>query len=263
VGRSLRGGEELRHQLGVGVHRAADVHHEDDARVGAPRGAGHDLELACVLRRSVDRLLEIELALGALAREGPQLAKGELDLPHVEDDVAAVALVGARVGRLDRASSSGMFAHAQAARVYPLPSERRSASRSDPSVSAVVPLFLLAQALLEKALQLGEIEGLEQRALFVGELGALGGILQPCQELVGDCLGVGVDAAKVGGERYVERVEVCLAVDEDRACEEVEAVERAVVEAHRHGARQGHRLLRADRHLVLAKLVEKLDEHGI
>ncbi len=43
--------------------------------------------------------VDVELAVAALAREGAQLAQRDLDLAHVEHQVAAVGPVPARVGR--------------------------------------------------------------------------------------------------------------------------------------------------------------------
>ncbi len=63
-------------------------------------------------------------------------------------------------------------------------------------------------------------------------------------------------------EGLVERVEVGLGVDAERARHVVEAVERAVVQAHREGPREGHGLLQADFDLALAELEEERDEHG-
>ena len=106
MGRALRSREELRHELGVGIHRAPDIHHQNDPRVRSSRWAGDDLELARVLGRAIDGIFEVELSRRALACERAKLAERELDLPHVEDDVAAVTLVSPGIGRLDGAASA-------------------------------------------------------------------------------------------------------------------------------------------------------------
>ena len=72
---------------------------------------------------------------------------------------------------------------------------------------------------------------------------------------------LGLRTTEVRGERIVERVEVRLAVNQDRAGHVIEAVERAVVHSGRERLREMHGLRRTDRNLALAELVEKRDEH--
>ena len=55
---------------------------------------------------AIDGALEVELLQRSLARERAELAQGELDLAHIENEIAAVTLVGAGVGGLDSAPSS-------------------------------------------------------------------------------------------------------------------------------------------------------------
>lgn len=131
--------------------------------------------------------------------------------------------------------------------------------RADPLVAAVVPLFLLFQALFEAAHDLFEIEVLDGVALFLGQLAHLDRVLQPIEELLRDGLRLDVNALEMGCEREVEVVEVALRVDEDRARDVVEAVEGRAVEIGRERLREGDGLLRADGDLALAKLVEELD----
>jgi len=111
---------------------------------------------------------------------------------------------------------------------------------------------LLGEPFVEPTLQLFEIERLDESALFFGERRAVGRVLEPAEQLVGDRLGVGVHPAKVRCEGDVERVEVRFAMDEDGASEKIETVERAVVEPERKSPREGDRLLHARGHPVLA-----------
>ena len=94
-------------------------------------------------------------------------------------------------------------------------------------------LLLLAQALLEQPAQLVEVERLEQLALLVGELAPRRVVGEPVEQLLGDLQRLDLDALEVRGERDVERVEVLLAVHQERARDVVEAVERGVVQAAR------------------------------
>ena len=121
-------------------------------------------------------------------------------------------------------------------------------------------LLLLAEALLEEAPQLLGVDGLERGEILGAELAARLRVLEPLLELVQDLHAGDLDPAGSGGERLVERVEVLLAVDEERTRDVVKALERAIVEALHEGARERHGLLRADLHLARAKLVEKRHE---
>ena len=124
-----------------------------------------------------------------------------------------------------------------------------------------MPLLLLAEALLEEATQLVEVERLERRQLLGRQVPAHLRIAEPVFELLHELERFAFDALEGREECLVERVEIGLAVDAERASHVVEAVERAVVEAHRQGARERHRLLQADLDLALAELEEEGDEH--
>src|SRR5690606_18138458 len=134
-----------------------------------PGRAQHHLELARALRGGVDRALDVELLLGALARERAELAERDLHLPHVERQIVAVALPRALLRELHRAAAAAPAAHPDArprrsARV----AEGRGAAGADPLVAPVVALLLLLQALLEHALERLEVVLLEHRPLFLG-----------------------------------------------------------------------------------------------
>ena len=74
--------QQLAHRLVVRVHRAADVHQEQQADVVLPRRAEDQLDLAGVPARLVDRLVEVELGRQAGARELAQPAERD---PHLAD----------------------------------------------------------------------------------------------------------------------------------------------------------------------------------
>src|SRR5690606_15848299 len=113
--------------------------------------------------RLLDRLLEIELVRRALAAEATQPAQGDVDLPDVEDAVAAVLAKAALGGHLHRrAAAAGT--DADPGGVMAAGAERRGAAGADPAVAAVVTLSLLGESLLEEPAQLGEIERLDQPA---------------------------------------------------------------------------------------------------
>jgi hypothetical protein len=124
-----------------------------------------------------------------------------------------------------------------------------------------VALLLLPDALLELLEHLVEVELPEGLALLVGELPDLDRIAQPGEQLLGDLLALDVHPAKVLRERYVEVVEVLLVVDEQRARDQVESVEGAVVQAEAERPRERHGLPGADRHLASPQVVQEVDEH--
>ena len=151
---------------------------------GFLRRAQHDLELARVARRLVDRRVEVELELVALARERAELAERDLDLAHVEHEVGAVRPVVARVGDGHRAASAALRAHAHPRGVRPVRAEGARAAGANPAVAAVVALLLLLQALLEELAQLLEVEVLEHRELLGREVLAHLRVAQPLLELL-------------------------------------------------------------------------------
>ena len=225
------------------------------------RGSQDDLELTGVAGGLVDGGLEVELELVALAREGPELAERDLDLAHVEHEVRAVRAVGARVGHGHRALSAALGPDAHPRGVGAVGAEGARAARANPPVAAVVPLLLLLEALLEELPQRLGVEVLEHLELLGREALAHLRIAQPLFELLRELRRLRLHALEAREVRLVEGVEVRLGVDADRAGHVIEAVERAVVQAHLERLREGHRLLEADLHLALAELVEKRDEH--
>src|SRR5215831_5837670 len=99
--------------------------------------------------------------------------------------------------------------------------ERRRSARSDEATPAVVSFLLLGEPLGEAAAQLFHVEGLDERALFRGELGPPRHVGEPRQDLLGDLVPRARGAAKVPREGEVERVEVRFAMNQDRAREKV------------------------------------------
>ncbi len=247
------------------IHRAADVHEEQDPDVRFPRGAKDDLELARVLRRRVDRPVDVELELRPFALERAQLSERDLHLAHVEDEVRAVRLVPARVGDRHRAPSAPLRADPDAARMRAVRAERARPAGPDPAIPSVVALLLLLHPLFEELPERLHVDRLEHLALFVGELAPVPRISEPLVELLQEVRPHPLDPAEVMAEGLIEGVEVALPVHAERAGHVVEAVEGAVVEPHHERAGEGHRLLGPHLHLLGAQLEEEGDErraHG-
>src|SRR5690606_30556669 len=124
----------------------------------------------------------VELLLGALAAEPAQAPQREVDLPHVEDQIAPV-LAEAPLGRhLHGGAAAARAADPEPGRVGARVSERRGAAGADPAVAAVVALLLLAQALLEAAAQLVEVEPLEHASLLLAEPLEQARVAQPVEK---------------------------------------------------------------------------------
>src|SRR5690606_13222622 len=154
-----------------------------------------------------------ELLLEPLADEGLQLAERDLDLAHVEDEIAAIGAIAPRVGHAERAPAAAS-SDADPRRVRAAGAEGARAAAADPPVAALVPLSLLREALLEEAPKLGRIEGLEHGALLFGEIGELRRIAEPALDLVGHDEARGLDPREGGAEGLVEGVELRLRVHE-------------------------------------------------
>src|SRR5262249_7194587 len=88
-----------------------------------------------------------------------------------------------------------------------------------------------------------------------------GRVPQPLQQLLGQRLSLLLDALEVGEEGLVERVEVGLGVDAERARHVVEALEGAVVQSRLERAGERERLLRPHRDHAPPQLVEEPNEH--
>ena len=111
--------------MDVLVHRAADVHQQQDLHLVVALGNELDVEKAGVGRRAVDRVVEVEFQLRTLAREAAQAAQRHLDVARAEFLGVVVVLVGALVPDLDRAlvAPAGL-ADADALRVDAIGAER-------------------------------------------------------------------------------------------------------------------------------------------
>src|SRR5262249_32337928 len=119
----------------------------------------------------------------------------------------------------------------------------------------------LAQSLLQPSPRLLQVERLEERALFVGQLAARRRLLEPVEQLLGDLQRFDLDAVEVGGEGGVEGGEGLLAMDAEGAGDVVEAVERGFVEVASQRLGDGERFLGADFDAAATELVEEVDEH--
>ncbi len=245
---------------GVGVHRAADVHQEEDAHVGLSRRSQNDLELAGVSRRLVDGLFEVKLGPHAFAREGAELPQRDLHLADIQHEVRTVGPVCARIRYRHRASTTALRADAHACWIRSVRAEGAGPAGANPAASAVVAFRLLAHPLFEQPAQLGPVEALEHGELFGGQLLARPRIAEPLLELPGEIERTRFDAPEMSSEGLVIGVEVGLGVDAERARDTVKPLQRALVQPHRKRTRESHGLLETYAHLALAQLEEERNE---
>src|SRR5690554_1656985 len=149
------------------IHRAADVHHQDDAGIAPAGRARDDLDLTGVRGRRVDGRLKIELIFGALTDKSAELSEGDLNLPCIKREVVSEPAVHPGVRDLHRAPSAALSADADALwRLARMPKRARAAG-ADPFISAVVPLGLLLKPLFEEAFELFEIERFDEFPLLI------------------------------------------------------------------------------------------------
>ena len=268
VAAAVHGAEQLAAEADVGVHGAADVHEQQHLDGVLAALAPDEAETAGVAGRLLDGLVEVELVGDAFVARG-ELAKapqGELELPHADLLVGAVAAVAALTGDLDGGPVAALAAHADAAGVEARVAEGAGAAGADPVVAAVVGLGLLLEALLEHPLERLQVQVLErggqQPALLVGEAGHRQRVREPVPDLVVD-LHRRLDALEHGRERLVVLVEVRLGLDQDAARDRVELVQAGRHEAHGEPAHEREPLRDRDRHPVEAQQEEEVGEHGV
>ena len=175
VRRALRRAEELRHELRVRVHRAAHVHHQD-ARACSGRRGGRVTTSSSPAFFAVASMVPSmsSSSVGALAREGAQLAQRDLDLAHVERR--------GRCGRAGTCARRRSSSRRRARRPAPPDADALAGSRRRGRRATCPPVpiqrlppswrsFCSLQALLEQRLEhLLEVERLERVALLRREL---------------------------------------------------------------------------------------------
>jgi hypothetical protein len=123
-----------------------------------------------------------------------------------------------------------------------------------------VLLVLLREAFFEELAKLVEVEVFDELALFVGELAhVLFGLLQPVPKLVLELFGFDLDALEERQKRFIEGVEMRLAVDHHRAGDVVKAIERAFMEPRLKRLGKRNDLLRPDWDTAATKLIHERD----
>ncbi len=262
---AARGGEEFLADAHVVVHRAADVEEQQDFHGIVPLGDHADVEQPRAPRGRIDRRIEVELQVGALARKTPQPPQRQLDVARAEQDGVVEVRELAPVPDLDRAPvARALLADAHAFRVVAVGAERRGAAGADPLAAALVAPLLLLQAPAQGLHQrVPAPERLDLRLLLVGELQSQA----PAQPVGGDLGGEQrldglFGALEVRGERAVETVVVALVLDQHGAREPVELVHRQADQPRLERLEQRQELGNGHRHAGGAQHQEEADQHG-
>src|SRR6266571_4212264 len=256
-------GEQLLAEPDVVVHRAADVEeHEDLHRVVALR-PHVQVEPAGVPSGLVDRGVEVELFRRAFARELAQPSQRHLDVARAELDrivqVAVFALVPYLYGA---AAARAVLADANPLRVVAVGAERGGARGADPLVAALVPAFLLLEAFLERLHEFFPAAQRLDHRLFLRRQIQLGVPEEPFERHVEFDSGDRLDSLEIFAESAVELVEILLVLDQSRARQVVELVDRGRDDVFLHRLEQRQPLHDRDRDLVVLELDEEAGEHG-
>src|SRR5690606_9468731 len=189
------------------IHRAADIHHQDDARIAPPRRTRHHFDLAGIGGGRIDGRLEIKLVLRALADERAELPECDLDLTRIKREIVPEPAIKPGVGDFNRSTTSTGAADTNPLRRLARMPKRARAAGADPFISAVVPLGLLIEPLFKESLQLFEIERFNERALFLAEPSLLLlRLFQPLEQLVLQLLRADLDSAEILRKGEVEIV---------------------------------------------------------
>src|SRR5204862_7773925 len=144
----------LAHRLDVGIHRAANVHQQEEPDVVLPRRTEDELDLAGVAAGLVDRLVQVELAREPRPRELSKAAECDPHLPDVERLIGAVVGEAPLLGDLHGGARARLPADTDPGRVGAVVAVGRAPAGPDPAVAAVVALGLLAERLEETAHEL-------------------------------------------------------------------------------------------------------------
>src|SRR5690606_17715380 len=203
----------------MAVHRAADVEEQQHLDRIAPLGPHLDVQPA-LTRRAVDGAVDVQLLGRAFAGEAAQAAQRHLDVARAQFDRVVQVPVFALLPDLDRAAVAAGAADADALGVVAAVAEGAGSAGADPLVPALVALFLLLQALLQRLHQLVETaERLNLRLLLVGQV-FFGQQPQPVLGDVGGDLFAGADALQPLehlAEDLIEAVVTLLVPDQDGA----------------------------------------------
>ncbi len=196
-----------------GIHRAADVHQQEEPHVVLPRRAEHHLDLAGVAAGLVDGLVEVELGRDAGARQLAQAAQRDAHLADVEGDVGAVVAEAplARRPSSPSARRPGRRRGCRSGAAPPWPNGERPpvpTQRLPPSWRS----FCSASVSRKRRISSSERQALERGELLGGQLREVLRILQPLEHLVGDVVERALDAVEDAREDAVVGVEVGLAL---------------------------------------------------
>ena len=118
------GAEQALAELGVRIHRASDVHHQQQFDPVALLGSEDQVDVSAGTSAPVDGGVEVELVRHSLALESAQPPKSEAHLPGVEDSAAAQVAEAPASGNLNGRAPATGTANANSCRIRAAMAER-------------------------------------------------------------------------------------------------------------------------------------------
>ncbi len=106
------------------VHGAADIQQHQYLDIVLALRPHPDVEVAGIVGRRADRVIECQLIFHALPRELAQAAQRDLDVARAEFAFVVVIAIGARFPHLDRAAVTAFSADADAFGILAAVAER-------------------------------------------------------------------------------------------------------------------------------------------
>ena len=256
-----RGREELLAHLHVRIHGAADVKQGEHLDGIAPFRTHDDIQPA-LFGGGADRIVQVQLFMGAVAGKLAQAAQGDLEIACAQLAVAVQVLVAALFPDLHRLLVAALPADANAGGIVSGMSEGRGAARADPFIAALMPLGLLLEALLQRLHELVEGHFLERGHFLFGEL-ALHHGFQPVRRdfLFAEELGQRFHTLEDMGKDHVELVEILLVLHQRGAADRVEMPDLRFDHALVERFEQGEVFPRGNGNAGGAKFGEEVMQH--
>src|SRR5215510_13187537 len=186
--------------------------------------------------------------------------EGHLDLANVKGAIPTVVLIVALFRHLDSAALSPFAPHAHALGMLAMMAKGRSATRTNHTAAAIVPLLLLPQTLRKECTQCLQIKLMQPGELCWSQVRKRVRVLQPRQNLVDNSIRCG-DTVKCLFEGQVVCIIIAHVLDQERARQRIKALQGCMRKPQAEGLHQDAPLSGCDWNLVTSERVEKVEEH--
>src|SRR5262249_30088253 len=186
--------------------------------------------------------------------------EGHLDLANVKGAIPTVVLIVALFRHLDSAALSPFAPHAHALGMLAMMAKGRSATRTNHTAAAIVPLLLLLQTLRKECAQCLQIELMQPGELFWSQVRKRVRVLQLRHTLVDNGVRCAYSVKRLY-EGQVVRIIIAHVLNQERARQRIKALQRCMRKPQTEGLHQDAPLSRCDGNLVTSERVEKVEEH--